>query len=78
MTSFAHTRSTFEKDLGRIYVLKFPYLAVKKWNRRIITESNIFANASYQLSEKNTPCFFDDYFDEKRGRKCHIFVDNSL
>ena len=34
-----------------------PCLAVKKWNRSIITESNIFINASYQLSEKNTPDF---------------------
>ena len=34
-----------------------PCLEVKKWNRSILTESNIFVNALYQLSEKNMPYF---------------------
>ena len=53
-------------------------LAVKKWNRSILTESNIFVNASHELSEKNTPYFCWRLLWWKWGRKSHIFVHNSL
>ena len=51
-----------------------PCLAVKKWNRIILTEiDNFFVNASYQLSEKNTPYFCWRLLWWKMGQKGHIF-----
>ena len=44
-------------------------LSSEKWNRSILTGSNIFVKASYQLSEMNTSFFVDDFFDEKWEEK---------
>ena len=57
---------------------KVPYLAVKKWNRSIITESNIFCKCIIPIIRKEYTLLFWRLLWWKIIRKCHISVHNSL
>ena len=56
-----------------------PYVAVKNWNRSILTGSNIFfVNTTYQLSEQNTLNFCWRLLWWKIGIKGHVIRKSCL
>ena len=55
-----------------------PCLAVKKWNRSIITESNIFYKCIIPIIRKEYAWLLLTTTLVKNGKKCHFSVHNSL
>ena len=57
------------KDLSFIYVLKYPQVAVKKWNRSILSESNFFCKYIISIIRKVYALILLTISSKKNGNK---------